>query len=203
MFPNLKFPNQTEKVWRSSFYCYEKTLKKKQIDLVTMYNDFTKHILRVCKSLNDFNVEFIIVGGTASGFHGYYRMTLDYYGIPTEKHDFDFWFNPTYENYFNILKAMKSLGKDTSSLENETAPNPKKSFLKFDFDEFKIDFLPEIKGLDSYYKSFTTSSYSKVDSVEFKILSLDDLIKAKEFDSRPKDLSDLEELRKLKNQQNK
>jgi|JI9StandDraft_2_1071091.scaffolds.fasta_scaffold264343_2 predicted nucleotidyltransferase len=163
-----------------------------------MYNDFTKHILRVCKSLNEFRVHFVIVGGTASGFHGFYRLTVDYNGLPTEKHDFDFWFDPTYENYFNILKAMKSLGKDTSRLESESAPNPKKSFLKFDFEEFKIDFLPEIKGLESFSNSYSRASTSIVGSVEFKILSLEDLIKAKESDSRPKDISDLEELRKLR-----
>jgi predicted nucleotidyltransferase len=168
-----------------------------------MYNDFTKHILRVCKSLNQYEVKFIIVGGTASGFHGFYRMTLDYKGVPTEKHDFDFWFDPTYENYFNILKAMKALGKDVSRLESETAPTPKKSFLKFDFEEFKIDFLPEIKGLGSFTNSFSESSKSIIDSIEFRILSLEHLIKAKESDSRPKDLSDLEELRKLRDGKNK
>ena len=164
-----------------------------------MHNDFTKHILRVCKSLNEHEVRFVIVGGTASGFHGFYRMTIDYKGVPTEKHDFDFWFDPTYENYFNILKAMKMLGKDVTRLEAEIAPNPKQSFLKFDFDEFKIDFLPEIKGLKSFNTSFSNSSISVIDSVQFRILSLTDLIKAKETDSRPKDISDLEELRKLKN----
>ena len=30
-----------------------------------MYSDFIEHILKVCKTLNSCNVEFIIVGGTA------------------------------------------------------------------------------------------------------------------------------------------
>ena len=163
-----------------------------------MYSSFIEHILKVCKTLNENNVQFIIVGGTATGFHGFHRMTTDSFGVPTEKHDFDFWFNPNYQNYFNILKAMKTLGKDTSRLENEPSPNPKKSFLKFEFDDFKIDFLPEIKGLDSFNNSFSNSKKSVIDLVEFNILSLDDLIKTKEKESRPKDISDLEELRKLR-----
>jgi predicted nucleotidyltransferase len=125
-------------------------------------------------------------------------MTMDQFGLPTEKHDFDFWFNPNYENYYNILKAMKSLGKDVSRLEKESSPNPKKSFLKFEFEEFKIDFLPEIKGLDSFNESYSNSKKSIVNSTEFNILSLEDLIKTKETNSRAKDISDLEELRKLK-----
>jgi len=164
-----------------------------------MYSDFIEHILKICKTLNSYNVQFIIVGGTAAGFHGYNRMTMDPYGLPTSKHDFDFWFNPNYENYFNILKAMKSLGKDVSRLENESSPNPKKSFLKFEFEEFKIDFLPEIKGLNSFADSYSNTIKSIIDTIEFRILSLDDLIKTKETDSRSKDSSDLEALRKLRN----
>jgi predicted nucleotidyltransferase len=163
-----------------------------------MYSAFTEHILNICKTLNTNNVQFIIVGGTAAGFHGFNRMTMDQFGLPTEKHDFDFWFNPNYENYYNILKAMKSLGKDVSRLEKESSPNPKKSFLKFEFEEFKIDFLPEIKGLDSFNESYSNSKKSIVNSTEFNILSLEDLIKTKETNSRAKDISDLEELRKLK-----
>lgn len=163
-----------------------------------MYSDFTKHILKICKVLNSNNVQFIIVGGTAAGFHGFNRMTMDQFGLPTRKHDFDFWFNPNYENYFNILKTMKSLGKDVSRLENESLPNPKKSFLKFEFEEFKIDFLPEIKGLVSFNDSYSTAKKSIVNSIEFNILSLDDLIKTKETGSRLKDITDLEALRRLK-----
>lgn len=127
-----------------------------------MYSAFTEHILNICKTLNANGVQFIIVGGTATGFHGFNRMTMDQFGLPTEKHDFDFWFNPTYENYYNILKAMKSLGKDVSRLEKESSPNPKKSFLKFEFEEFKIDFLPEIKGLNSFNESFSNSNTNYV-----------------------------------------
>ena len=35
----------------------------------SMYSDFTEHILKICKTLNTNNVQFIIVGGTAAGFH--------------------------------------------------------------------------------------------------------------------------------------
>lgn len=107
-----------------------------------MYSSFVQHILEVCKTLNNHSVQYLVIGGTAVGFPGHYRDTTDSNGNPFGKHDFDFWFNPSLENYYNILKAMKALGKDVSRLENEIAPKPKKSFLKFDFEDFKIDFLP-------------------------------------------------------------
>ena len=71
--------------------------------------------------------------------------------------------------------------------------------MKFEFEEFKIDFLPEIKGLNSFADSYSNTIKSIIDTIEFRILSLDDLIKTKETDSRSKDSSDLEALRKLKN----
>ena len=43
---------------------------------------------------------------------------MDYTGIIRyiceifNKPDLDFWYNPTYENYFNLLKALEELGID-------------------------------------------------------------------------------------------
>ncbi len=156
------------------------------------------HIGNICTVLNANHVEFIIVGGTAARFHGHDRLTEDAHGNPTEKFDYDFWYNPTYENYFNVLRAFKTLGKVVEKLQSETQPNPKKSFLKFEFADFTIDMLPEIKGLESFGSSWQTALRSIINKQEFRILSLDDLIKSKEKQSRPKDIADLEELRKLR-----
>jgi hypothetical protein len=163
-----------------------------------MQSSFIQHILEVCKTLNEYSVEYLIIGGTSVGFHGYYRDTTDGLGRVLGKHDFDFWFNPTLENYQNILKAIRALGKDVSRLENESAANPKKSFLRFEFEEFKIDFLPEVTGLKSFGKSFSTKHQSKVNDIIINILSLDDLIAAKEVNPRPKDLEDILQLKRIR-----
>lgn len=163
-----------------------------------MENSFLQRILEVCKSLNDFSVEYLIIGGTAVGFHGYYRETTDSAGQLLGKHDFDFWFNPSLENYYNILKAMKELGKDVSRLEKESAPNPRKSFLRFEFEEFKIDFLPEVIGLKSFSESFSKRRQSMIDNVTINIVSFEDLITTKEANPRDKDLKDILELKKIR-----
>ena len=38
-----------------------------------MENSLVKSVLEICKMLNQYGVEYLIVGGTAVGFHGYYR----------------------------------------------------------------------------------------------------------------------------------
>jgi predicted nucleotidyltransferase len=163
-----------------------------------MQNSFLQRILEVCKALNDYSVQYLIIGGTAVGFHGYYRDTTDTIGQSLSKHDFDFWFNPTLQNYYNILKAVKSLGKDVSRLETEIAPNPKKSFLKFEFDEFKIDFLPEAKGLKAFNESFSRRRESVVENVHISVISFEDLLITKQTNPRQKDLDDILELKKIR-----
>jgi predicted nucleotidyltransferase len=93
---------------------------------------------------------------------------------------------------------MKALGKDVSYLEQESAPNPKKSFLKFEFEEFKVDFLPEVKGLKSYNDSFATRRQSVVNGVNLNILSFEDLIITKGTNPRQKDLDDIFELKRIR-----
>ena len=163
-----------------------------------MQNSFLQRFLEVCRILNDFSIQYIVIGGTAVGFHGFYRDTTNNEGQPSDKHDFDFWFNPYSENYYNIIKAMKVLGKDVSHLENESAPNPKKSFLRFEFEDFKIDFLPEVRGLKSFNESYSKGLQSKIDDIVIYILSFEDLIITKETNPRQKDLNDILELKRIR-----
>ena len=59
-----------------------------------MKNKLTDDVLEVCNILNKHKVEFLIVGGTAVAFHGYYRPSINSIGNITEKPDLDFWYNP-------------------------------------------------------------------------------------------------------------
>jgi len=68
------------------------------------------------------------VGGTAVALHGYFRPSLNESGLPAEKPDLDFWYNPAYDNYFRLLNALEELGEDVSEFKAEIAPNPRRSF---------------------------------------------------------------------------
>jgi hypothetical protein len=162
-----------------------------------MANSFVNNILSVCKILNTHSVEYLIVGGTAVALHGYFRMSQDAAGNPTEKHDLDFWYNPTYDNYFKLLKALSDLGLDVSAFQEETAPNPKKSFFKLETDRFTLDLLPEIPGLTRFRDSFNERELSVLNEIEIPFISYQDLIRNKETLRRPKDINDINELKKL------
>ncbi|RZK28602.1 MAG: hypothetical protein EOO61_21820 [Hymenobacter sp.] len=82
-------------------------------------------LLAVCSILNKHAVEYLVVGGSAVTLHGYFRQSTNATGVAVDKPDLDFWYNPTYSNYFKVLKVLKELGQDVAKFENEQSPNPK------------------------------------------------------------------------------
>ena len=82
----------------------------------------------------------MIVGGTAVALHGYSRPSMNVTDEVAEKPDLDFWYNPTYENYFKLLNALEELGQDVTKFKQEQVPNPKKSFFRYEFEKFTLDF---------------------------------------------------------------
>ena len=161
-----------------------------------MYNDFITNLLHVCKSLNNFSVKYLIVGGSSVSLHGYVRMSKNEQNEVAEKVDLDFLYEPTYENYFNLLKALEELDINIDQLKKEKSPNPRKSFLKFNSKYFKLDLLPEIKGLAKFNDSFKNRQEFSVQDILISTLNYDDLIKSKYALHRPKDLIDIIELKK-------
>ncbi|MBK6828302.1 MAG: nucleotidyltransferase [Chitinophagaceae bacterium] len=153
-------------------------------------------IINICRVLNNHTVQYMVVGGTAVAYHGYFRWSVDGKGLAAEKFDLDFWYNPTYKNYFNLLNALQEMGQDAERFKKEQSPDPKNSFFRFELENFTIDYLPKLKGLNSFRKSFDNCDIVTLDGVEISFLSLDDLIADKSAQSRPQDLEDIKELKK-------
>jgi hypothetical protein len=118
-----------------------------------MENKLTASLLTVCNLLEKHNVQYMLIGGTAVALNGYYRHSMNIAGELTDKPDIDIWYNPTYENYFNILKVMEELGQDVTEFKNEQSLNPRKSFFKLDFEDFTFDILPEIKVAIKFFEA--------------------------------------------------
>jgi hypothetical protein len=155
----------------------------------------TKHILEVCNTLNKNGVQYLIIGGTAVAFHGYFRWSYTPSGKLTEKFDLDIWYNPTYSNFFNLLTAMEELGQDVQEFREEESPNPMTSYFQLDLAGITIDFLPILKGLSEFGKSFAKKEIVNLQGTDIIFIDFDDLIKDKSANSRPKDLMDIKELK--------
>ncbi len=163
-----------------------------------MEKSLTDEILDVCKILNKNAVEYLIVGGTAVAFHGYFRWSQNSSGTAAEKFDLDIWYNPTYGNYFSLLKALAELGQDVTEFLEEKAPDPLKSYFRFNMEKFTLDFLPRLKGLSRFRQTFEKKEIVSINGVEIPIIGIDELLQDKAANSRPKDLNDIRQLKSKK-----
>jgi len=161
-----------------------------------MENELAGYILRVCEILNKHAIEYLLVGGAAMALHGYYRKSIAPDGKQADKPDIDIWYNPTYGNYFRLLDALEELGQDVNELKNERAPNPKKSFFKYNFAGFTLDFLPELKVKLSFPASYKRRQLVSLDNFDIPFINYEDLISDKMTNARPKDLEDIEYLKR-------
>ncbi len=163
-----------------------------------MEKNLTDEILQVCQILNNNGVQYLIVGGTAVAFHGYFRWSKNSTGATTEKFDLDIWYNPTLDNYFKLLNGLAELGQDVKEFFDEQSPNPLKSYFKFDLNQFTLDFLPKLKATTKFKQAFEKKEITTIKGIDMQFIGLDDLLQDKAANSRPKDLTDIKQLKSIK-----
>jgi hypothetical protein len=151
-------------------------------------------ILHVCEILNRHSVEYLVVGGAAVTLHGHFRLSMESSGKVAEKPDLDFWYNPVYDNYFNLLNALEELGQDVTEFKEEKMPDPKKSFFRFELENFTLDLLPNVKAQLKFREAYSKRETVTLSEVEIPFISYEDLIVDKATDARPKDLTDIDQL---------
>lgn len=149
-----------------------------------MGNILNEDFLDFLKLFNEFQVEYILVGGYAVIFHGYNRTTGD----------LDVWVNPTIPNYKKMMMAFKAFGLSPFNMTEDLFLNSNENdVFTFGRPPVSIDILTKVKGLE-FDKAFTNSSMVIFDGVEVNMIDLRDLKKAKMAAGRAKDMDDLEHL---------
>lgn len=141
-------------------------------------------IKKLLSSFNAHKVVYVVIGAAAFPVHGYDRATQD----------IDLFIEPTQKNAERAHAALKSVGYDVTDLTIEDLLNKKTLFRQYILD---TDIHPYVKGI-----TFETIWKHKVkalcEGVSAYFASLDDLIKMKTAAARPKDIEDLQYLRKIK-----
>jgi len=152
-----------------------------------------KHIEPPLKSLIKNKVEFVIIGGVAVIAHG----------VPYATFDLGFCYARSLENLKKIVAALAPFkprlrGFPTNlpfTWDERTLQNGTNFTLETDIGD--IDLLGEVAGVGSYAEVFANSTTLKLFDDDVRVLSLDDLIKAKRAAGRPKDLFVLPQLETL------
>ena len=146
-------------------------------------------LLEFWRVLNHNHVNYIMVGGFATRFHGFNRNT----------DDLDVWLEDTLQNRKNLRKSFIELGYgDLPSLETmEFVPGWTSFYVG---DAISLDIMTSMKGLENY--TFTEcreiASEAELEGILVPFLHINQLIANKVAVNRPKDQIDVQELEKIK-----
>jgi hypothetical protein len=147
-----------------------------------------EEFLNVFNILNKHHVDHILIGGFAVNFHGHSRFTAD----------LDIWIRDTLENRRKLSAAFQEIyGYEIPGVETmQFVPGWSTISLP---NGFALDILVDLKGLEnfSYDECLQSATDFEVEGTIFKVLHYNHLIANKRAAARPKDLDDIENLRKI------
>lgn len=155
-----------------------------------MERNFNKEVYDFIKACNHFGVRMIMVGGSAVNFYGYKRHSAD----------IDFWIENTEENLNKLTEALRKTGYELDKFPKEVMEGNQNISLKFSPDveiELITRFNPG-KTFQQAYQDSVEFISGKEKYLKWNIISYDDLIMSKVKSGRPKDMLDVQELKRIR-----
>ena len=150
-----------------------------------------QQIVSVWKSLYEFNVRYITIGGFAVNIYGYNRNTGD----------IDIYIEDTKVNRINLRNAFKAIGlRDFVAIETMHFISGWSDFtLSYGL---RLDIMTSVKGLEDvpFESLLNNATIVVIEEVPVYFIDYDNLIIAKKATNRLKDQLDIEELNKLNNE---
>ncbi|MAU26858.1 MAG: hypothetical protein CMH48_02075 [Muricauda sp.] len=142
------------------------------------------------KIANKFGVRMIMVGGGAVNFHGYQRHSADV----------DFWIDTADENLEKLIKVFDEMGYQIDDFPDQVKNREQNISVKFSPVDLNLELITNFSVNKSFEEVFDSSEIVTIDNgLTWRVLSLTDLISSKIKSSRPKDLLDIQELRRIHN----
>jgi predicted nucleotidyltransferase len=155
----------------------------------------------ILEALTDGDVEFLVIGGLAVGFHGYVRGTKDVDIVPAPE-------PRNLERLAEVLRSLDAQIEGAREFKDEELPDP------LDPEALALggnwvlrtrlgrcDVMQWI-GEDALWDKLSpTAIDTEIDGLAMKIVSYEGLVALKEFAGRPVDLLDLERLREARGEE--
>jgi len=135
-------------------------------------------LTKICRSLEENNVNYVLVGGWAMAFHGVPRPTMD----------IDLLVEPSPENVLRLKRALSIL--EDNQIANLKLDDIKKLIVVRVADEIVIDLMGRIGDVNTGNAGIEIMEYN---AVKIKVADLETMIKTKQG-LRPKDQHDLLQL---------
>jgi hypothetical protein len=150
-----------------------------------MPNLFNIDFLEFLQLLDKHEVDYLLVGGYAVILHGYGRSTGD----------MDLWINKTTQNYNKLKLVYQDFGAPVFSIDD--FESEKFDVWSIGIEPRKIEILTKVSGL-SFHEAFKNRLFLNLENFKVPYIDFEDLIKNKLTSGRFKDLADIEQLKKLK-----
>ncbi|HWZ03071.1 MAG TPA: DUF6036 family nucleotidyltransferase [Mucilaginibacter sp.] len=149
---------------------------------MTLDKDFEDFVIL----LNRHQVTYMVVGGYALAFHGKPRHTGD----------LDIWIDISDDNAQKMVEVISDFGMASLGLgKDDFLENG--GITQIGYPPLRIDILNEIDGVD-FADAYPNKLIIDVDGLPVNYIGLNDLIKNKQISGRKQDISDVNELNKLK-----
>ena len=139
-----------------------------------------KEFLRL---LNSSEIEYLIVGGYAVGYHGYPRPTGD----------LDIWVASSRENATRLISVLDEFGFGEAGAAAELFLEPNR-VIRMGEPPVRIELLTSITGV-SFADCYSRSMHISLDGLPTRVISREDLIANKTAAGRDRDRDDVKHLR--------
>ena len=150
---------------------------------------FDEEIIKLWKSLQDNNVQYILTGDFASTLHGYTGFT----------DNMDVWIKDSKANRKNLRKAFKEAEMGDYFMMDTIQFVPGWTEFKLN-NGLRLDIITTMKGLEAFTfdDCLKMSTIAEIEEVKVPFLHINQLIANKKAVNRPKDQVDVIELEKIK-----
>jgi len=157
-----------------------------------MIDSWKSNINKFIELTNQFKVRMIMVGGGAVNFHGYQRHSADV----------DFWIDISNENLKKLVSVFKTMGYDIEDFPEDVKLKKQNISIKFSPVDIDLELITNFSSTIEFDEAFNNSEEAIINKeviLKWRVLSLDDLISSKLKAQRPKDLLDVQQLKKINN----
>lgn len=132
--------------------------------------------------LSAHDVQYLLIGGYAVGYHGYPRATVD----------MDIWVAIHPQNAQKLVAVLNEFGFNLPELDVKLFLQ-KDKIIRMGVPPMRLEILTTISGVE-FEPCYRNRIEDELDGVQINLISLDDLKRNKLSSGRHKDLNDLENL---------
>jgi predicted nucleotidyltransferase component of viral defense system len=136
-------------------------------------------------------VKMMLVGGAAVNFHGYQRHSSDV----------DFWIDTTEDNLKKLVTVFNEMGYEIDDFPTKVKTQEQNISIKFSPGNLDLELITKFSPGKTFEEAYTAAEQATSptsSSIKWKVIAFDDLLTSKIKSTRPKDLLDVMELKRLK-----